>query len=922
MDELGQGKESGSVPPAWWGKGGGFSRHALIGREAQLARLQTAFQQAVTMGEMRVVTLTGEPGIGKTSLAAAFLDQLTRQKQPYLLLTAQGSPRPEGMPFSLLHDLLAFRFDIRESDSSMQAREKLLRGVAAMLGPESIEAAHWIGHLAGCDFEHSPYLGGRLDDPRRARQASFQSLNRFFSAAAQHAPLVIVADDLQWADEASLEWLDLLACAGLTGPVLLINVARSEILSRYPEWGERWPGHFHLPLNPLPDEEAAWLTRDLLLDVLSHTVPLVLVHRIASRAGGNPMMIEELVRLVAEMHLLAEKQINLAELPALVDRLPGGVNNLLEMRLKQLPAADQEILRRAAVIGPVFWQEALYRLDGTRTFDTGCTPKAGEQAAASAIGDALTRLEHGGWIERRGCSAFPATAEYAFRTALLFETVSSSLETDARRTQHAAAAAWLAAHSGARAELFTSAIAGHYELAGEFPLAAEWYGLAALHARRSSAPESAVDFFRRALSLLPDEPGFFQQRAQLYKGLWDVQWWQAHYDAALRTSEALRAAAERQGDLPVAAAAWNRIAAVQNRQNDYTAALRSVQRAERLARTGGAAREVVLALFNRGVTLYRLGDAAAALEAGEQALAFNKTITVQSGGGGADPEIASFSGPRAEVARIESAPADPLQRESARILTLLGMIHQRAGRYDQAESDYRKVLEVHRQWNEPQGVIAALYNLGQNAYLKGDFPASVCYYEEALGLIREIGYHEQELACLNNLAGAQVELGKFSHAESALRDVIRRAPAGWSMLPETYRWLALSYLGQRRYDEALSAGIKSLHLANQEPVSAQVGQAWRTLGRVAACFRGPVMIDNEPCTAHGCYAASLQVFVEMGSAGEQARTARQWAAYELEHGDYREGVRLWEEARELFARLGMPGEVERMDRMAAERVEK
>ena len=60
----------------------------------------------------------------------------------------------------------------------------------------------------------------------------------------------------------------------------------------------------------------------------------------------------------------------------------------------------------------------------------------------------------------------------------------------------------------------------------------------------------------------------------------------------------------------------------------------------------------------------------------------------------------------------------------------------------------------------------------------------------------------------------------------------------------------------------------------------------------------------------------------MGAAGEQARTARQWAAYELEHGDYREGVRLWEEARELFARLGMPGEVARMDKIAAERVEK
>jgi hypothetical protein len=76
-----------------------------------------------------------------------------------------------------------------------------------------------------------------------------------------------------------------------------------------------------------------------------------------------------------------------------------------------------------------------------------------------------------------------------------------------------------------------------------------------------------------------------------------------------------------------------------------------------------------------------------------------------------------------------------------------------------------------------------------------------------------------------------------------------------------------------------------------------------------------VVVDGKQCNAHACYAASLQIFVEIGAASEQARTARELASYELEHGDRREGIRLWQESRDLFARLGLAIEVERMDRL-------
>ena len=182
-----------------------------------------------------------------------------------------------------------------------------------------------------------------------------------------------------------------------------------------------------------------------------------------------------------------------------------------------------------------------------------------------------------------------------------------------------------------RREVYAAAIAWHFERAGQRIQASDWYGRAAQQARRAAAPEAAERFFVRAIELLPDEPGLFSRRVQQFKGLWDMQWWQGMYSEALETGKTLLAAAEAHADPSAQAAAWNRIAAVQNRLAEHQPALYSVQRAERLARAAGASQELVLALFNRGVTLFGMGNSAGALEAGEKALAFNQSL-LEAGG--------------------------------------------------------------------------------------------------------------------------------------------------------------------------------------------------------------------------------------------------------------------------------------------------
>lgn len=934
----------------------------FVDRELEMQQLHEALQEAIASRDVQAVLVVGESGIGKTRLAREFIAGSRDSGQPLVICQGSGDWQNNLLPYALLREVIAAHFGISPADTPAAAREKLLRGVQTWMGEDELETAHWIGHLAGYEFAQSPYLNGRLDDPRRARHLAFQALNTCLACIARQTPLLIVIDDLQWADEGSLDWIDALVRCEMGGPVLLVCLTRPSFLEHRRDWGMHWKRYTRIEVNPLNDVQAVALAGQLfrLAQEAGRRVgrvpaaPTIPLRRIIARAEGNPFFLEELVHACL---YAGGPQAPVTD-PA---RLPASLEEALQARIDALPRPERELVLRAAVVGPVFWDAALSALMEADSDDRGSETGA---LRALELPGSLLALQQRGLIIRREQPAFEHTEEYQFNTPLLYEAAYESHVVRQRRRDHARAAAWLAAQSGERVEAYAAAIARHYECAGDREQAAEWFGLAAHQARRSSAPEGSVHFFNRALELLPVEPGHFVQRVHLYKGLWDVQWWQAQYADALATGQALLAAAESQGDQSAQAAAWNRIAAVQNRQGEYQQALRSVQRAERLARSGGATREVVLALFNRGVTLYRLGDSAAALEAGEQALAFNLSLHLAPAENSEEGEegpafILKDTGPlntAALVARERGLEAEPEKqaepdkqagpegkdhelspgreatRETARILSLLAMINQRAGRYAQAESDYRQALKLQRARGDRPAMVTALNNLGTNAYHQGDYRAAAGYFHEAMLITRELGYYDLELVCLNHLAGAQVGLEDYAPAEAGLREVLRRVGSGsWFMQAEVYHNLAAALVGQKRCDEALAAGLQALDLARQGRSNENIGRAWRVLGRVASALeemerqtgepQRSVMVDGRQCSAQDCYAASLQVFVEMGAASEQARTVRGWAADELRSGDHAEGQRLWQEARDLFVRLGLVREVERMDQLAGAREE-
>jgi tetratricopeptide (TPR) repeat protein len=179
---------------------------------------------------------------------------------------------------------------------------------------------------------------------------------------------------------------------------------------------------------------------------------------------------------------------------------------------------------------------------------------------------------------------------------------------------------------------------------------------------------------------------------------------------------------------------------------------------------------------------------------------------------------------------------------------------------------------------------------------------------------REIGFAEVERLALSNLGGALAGLGAYADAESNLQRVLQMAgDSGWFELPNTYRFLAEAYLGQGQADAARDAAQRALELAQQMEAQDLLGRAWRALGLVAEQMRAPIDLGGSAYDAPACFAESLRIFDAKQAEGERARTLRAWGCYEMERGDSTRGASMWQEAREVFARLRMEQEVQRME---------
>ena len=455
----------------------------MVGRDAEMQALQALWARCAAQRCSALALVLADAGVGKTRLRHELLQRLDA---PAL----QARAHPSGMlqPYGLLRQLLARWLDIGDDLSADAACSRFVDGLLPWLGgsarPDATARAQRLGQLLGLDFSASAQvsaLGGR-----ELREQALHALADVLRALALQHPLLVVLDDVHWADDASLDAFEHLArpAAGAPAlPVMWLWLARPALLERR---AEPIPGegvaHLKLQLSALPAAQAEALADALLAGV--HAVPEALRQMLMARARGNPYFMEELLR-----RLIADGVIDTTTTPwqvrsdKLADlRVPETLVGLLQARLDAMPADELSALQQASIIGPVFWHTALAQLD--------------ERAP-----QVLPALQRRTAVDLHAHSSFAHDAEYGFQHPLLHEVTYGTVLKPMRLAGHAGAARWLSERMAGREGEFLALTAEHFERAGDAATAFGCYDRAQRDAMRRFAHGAALALIDRALAL-------------------------------------------------------------------------------------------------------------------------------------------------------------------------------------------------------------------------------------------------------------------------------------------------------------------------------------------------------------------------------------------------------------------------------------
>jgi class 3 adenylate cyclase len=431
----------------------------LVGRARELEVLRGIWERVSGEGVPHLVTVIGPAGIGKTRLTQEF-DRLVDE-------LGGRSVHGRSLPYRESSAYFGFAMQVKQlcgifdSDPPEVALAKLREHVADL--PSGADAAEVTRHLAillGLDSE------GTVDD----REELFFSVRCFIEAVARDRPTLLVFEDIHWADRSLLDLIELLAARLRDLPIMLLSLARPELLDSRSAWGGGLPAYTALPLPALSAEDSQKLA-GLRLQSLSSEAAA----RLAETAEGNPLFIEQLAA-------------TLAESSGSGDSLPTTVRGIVAARLDALPVSERSLLLDAAVVGKTFWRGALERIAG----------------ASDGIPALLGALEGRDLVVRETRSIIEGEQQYSFKHVLIREVAYELLSRARRQERHAAVARFFEESTAELGEI-TTALARHWRDAGEPSRAVDYFIRAGEQAELGWAKDQAAILYREALDLVPDD---------------------------------------------------------------------------------------------------------------------------------------------------------------------------------------------------------------------------------------------------------------------------------------------------------------------------------------------------------------------------------------------------------------------------------
>ncbi len=853
-----------------------------VGRDGELATVRAAFEDVLDESHPQLVTVQGDAGVGKSRLLADLASWLELLPTTIWFFRGRATPAGQSRPFALLRDVVADRLQLADSDPSGLVESRLREALGATWGdPDAAAKAQAIGRLLGFSPDERA-AGAAAADSAGPRQRALEHLADYLARLAEQSPVVVMLEDLHWADDASLDAVTTVLARLQGSRVLIAATARPSLWERRPHWGEGVRGHRVLRLSPLTRRES----RALLADVLRHAdrVPPALTDLVVSSAEGNPFYLEEMVKWLAEAGVIdtSGPTWHVHEQKLATMAVPPTLRAVLQARIDALEERERAVLQRASVIGRVFWKGAVVGLGASDGIPV-------PPPDVPALLDGLRSREV---VYRRERSAFADDVEYTFKHALLRDVTYDSLLREQRRRLHAAAARWLeqVTTTTGRADEYAVLIAEHLEDAGEVDPAARWYLRAGRAAFGSSAFRESVDLLQRAHRLADTAPLQTDVLIALAAAL-DRTGDVAAEEAALAELAGVAAVlddAARSADVLLARASWL------FRRSAYDESASCADEAIRLADEQDDARRQTSARLWRGRALTWQGRHDEARAALEDALQHARAMSDAVATAEALRYLAIVAnnvgdyptGERLLTQALEVLESEGSVTDRASVLGQMGAVLYNAERFEEAAVRFEQALRIFTLAGYRYGEAVCAGNLASVFAARNELGPALGRAREALEVVRALEDREGTATTLGLIGDIHRRTGDRALAREVLEECVRTASElDFHYVESDGRlMLALLALDEGDVDAAIASARRAVELARLAgsrlgECQALEGLGWSLLDRSSG---GGVDDLDEAAEA---FTAAAALADDLGLTSASAETRAGLAAVRLAAGD-------------------------------------
>jgi class 3 adenylate cyclase/tetratricopeptide (TPR) repeat protein len=722
----------------------------LIGRDDESALLLSLFDRVVREERPHLVTVIGQAGVGKSRLLRELTAAIGERPEKPMLRLGHCPAYGAGLAYWALGEVIRGQFEIVDTDGSEAAWKKLRRGVESVVSsattdepPERVAAL--IARPLGIEVpaDRLAALGLDAEDPQGMRDRIFSAVRSLIEAASRRWPLVLAIEDIHWADEGMLDLIEYLA-RWVRGPMLIVCLARDELLDRRPGWGGGRRNSTTIGLEPLEPQRARELVTALFGDGAGNGHGDLLAH-VAERSGGNPLFAEEMINRIRE------------EGSGDVQTLPETVHSVLAARLDSLLPPERRVLQHASVVGQTFWEGSLQALSEDEDI---------------ALAQTLVALQEKDLVVSSAGSRLAGEHEYAFKHVLIRDVAYSTLPKSVRARKHAEVGAFIEERAADRSEGVVAMVADHYGRAAALGMDAglEASELDRIGSRAVAALESAGDaaagiysnqealgHYETALELRRElDPA---SRARIAEKLGDVALRLGRVDQATAVWDGCLDFHRREEDLQRVGDLHRKIGAALWHKGDREGSIEHYQRGIDLLKDGPPCLELVR-LYEEAASLYmHTGDNMLAIYASEKAL-----------------RLAERLGEAAAASRAHG---------------IFGRVFGRIGDFAKARENLERSVELARE-SDPAEAVRSLLTLGYHLEVsEADYSGAADAYTEALGLAVETGDLPSQVelhAALAQLAAYHGDWDSVeSHTESSATLAEREGLTGKLCFPYVMR---------------------------------------------------------------------------------------------------------------------------------------